>query len=123
MNSSLVSISTLVKSNIGEKCLINLLMNVSLQSLRDYLRLANIYWGISTKSKIDLIEMIINGYICKKINKDEIGDILINKAKKIINENNISIKFLAGYGNAGIKKKDMSIHTDNNKKSSINLVD
>ena len=123
MNSSLVSISTLVKSNIGEKCLINLLMNVSLQSLRDYLRLANIYWGISTKSKIDLIEMIINECFCRKINEDEISDISINKAKKIINENNISIKSLAGYGNAGIKKKDMSIHTDNNKKPSINLVD
>ena len=65
MNSSLVSISTLVKSNVGEKCLINCLTNVSSQSLRDYLRLTNIYCGTSTKSKIDLIEMIIYGFICK----------------------------------------------------------
>ena len=43
MNSSLESISTLVKSNVAENCLINFLMNVSSQSLRDYLRLANIY--------------------------------------------------------------------------------
>ena len=49
MNSSLVAISTLVKSNIGEKCLINILMNISTQSFRDYLRLANIYKGTSTK--------------------------------------------------------------------------
>ena len=46
----------------------------------------------------------------------------INKTKKILNENNISIKSLPGYGNAGIKNKDMSIHTDNNKNSSINLI-
>ena len=86
-------------------------------------RLADIYCGTSTKSKTDLIEMLIYGCICKKINKDEISDISNNKAKKILNENNISIKSLPGYGNAGIKKKDMSIHTDNNKRSSVNLVD
>ena len=51
MNSSLVAISTLVKSNIGEKCLINILMNISTQSLRGYLRLANIYKDTSTKKK------------------------------------------------------------------------
>ena len=34
MNSSLVAIGILVKSNIGEKCLINLLMNISTQPLR-----------------------------------------------------------------------------------------
>ena len=65
MNSSLVAISTLVKSNIGEKCLINILMNISTQSFRDYLRLANIYKGTSTKKnkkKTDLIEMIVWSY-------------------------------------------------------------
>ena len=81
MNSSLVSISTLVKSNVGEKCLINFWVNVSSQSLRYYLRLSNIYCGTSTKSKIDLTEMIIYGCICKKINKDEKIDISNNKAK------------------------------------------
>ena len=51
MNSSLVVTSTLVKRNIGEKCLINILMNTSIQSFRDYLRLANIYKGILQKRK------------------------------------------------------------------------
>ena len=41
----------------------------------------------------------------KKINKDEINDITINKAQKILNENNIPLKSLPGYGNSGIKKK------------------
>ena len=122
MNSSLVSINILVTSNVGEKCPIIFLMNVSPQPLRNYLRLSNIYCGTSTKNKIDLVEMIIYGCIRKKINKDEIRNISINKTKTILNENNISIKSLPGYGNAGIKKKDMSIHTDNNKKSSINLI-
>ena len=65
MNSSLVAISTLVKSNIGEKCLINILMNISTQSFRDYIRLANIYKGTYTKKKkkkTDLIEMIVWSY-------------------------------------------------------------
>ena len=35
MNSSIVVISKLVKSNIREKCLVNFLMNVSAQALRD----------------------------------------------------------------------------------------
>ena len=43
MNSSFVVISKLIKSNIGEKCLVNFFMNVSAQVLRDYLEFANIY--------------------------------------------------------------------------------
>ena len=42
MNSAFVAISTLIKSNIGKKCLIHFLMNVSAQALRDYLECANI---------------------------------------------------------------------------------
>ena len=66
MDSSLVAINTLVKSNIGGKCLINILMNISTQSLRDYLRLANIYQGTSTKKETDLVEMIIYGHINRR---------------------------------------------------------
>ena len=39
MNSSLVAISILVKSNISRQCLINFFTEVSNQSLRSYLRL------------------------------------------------------------------------------------
>ena len=44
------------------KCLVNYLNEVSSQSLRSYLRLANIYDGNSNNKKSDLIEMII--YVC-----------------------------------------------------------
>ena len=45
MNSTFVVIGALVKSNIGEECLINFLMNVSTKGLRDYLQCASIYNG------------------------------------------------------------------------------
>ena len=54
MYSSLVAISILVKSNIGEKSLANFLMNVSTSALRKYLRLANIYKGNQQKRKQNL---------------------------------------------------------------------
>ena len=69
MNSTFAVISTLVKSNMGEKCLINFLMNVSTKALRDYLECANIYKGTSPKKKTDLIEMIIYGCITEKLDK------------------------------------------------------
>ena len=55
MNSTFAVIRTLVKSNMGEKCLINFLMNVSTKGLRDYLECANIYKGTSPKKKPDVI--------------------------------------------------------------------
>ena len=55
MNSTFDVISTLVKSNMREKCLINFLMNVSTKALRDYLECANIYKGTSPKKKTDVI--------------------------------------------------------------------
>ena len=53
MNSSFVCISILVKSKLPKNCLINHLNEISSQSLRSYLRLANIYDGISNKKKSD----------------------------------------------------------------------
>ena len=63
MNSSFVTISTLAKSNVGEKCLINILMNISTQALKDNLKCTNIYKMNSSKKKTDLIEMIVYGCI------------------------------------------------------------
>ena len=51
MDSSFVAISTLVKSDNGEKCLINILMEISTQGLRNYLEFANIYKGNASKKK------------------------------------------------------------------------
>ena len=49
MNSTLVVISTLVKSNIEKKCLIKFLINVSTKGLKDYLECAYICKGTSPK--------------------------------------------------------------------------
>ena len=81
MSLTSIAISTLIKSNIGEKCLISFLMNVSSQSLRDYLECANIYKGTSPKKKSDLMEMIIYGCITEKLNKKEVEE---NQQNKLI---------------------------------------
>ena len=83
---SLIAISILVKSNIGEKFLTNFLMNVSNSALRKYLKLANIYKGESTKKKTELIEMIIYGCITNSINKYEIKEISKDQANKILRD-------------------------------------
>ena len=105
MNSSLVAISTLVKSNIGEKCLASFLMTVSNQALRDYLKSANIYKGDAIKKKIGLIEMIIYGCITNQLNKEGTEDISSKHANQLFKRNGIILKSLPGYGNAGLKKK------------------
>ena len=51
MNSSFTCISILLKSNIPKNCLISFLNEVSSQSLRSYLRFANIYDGNANKKK------------------------------------------------------------------------
>ena len=73
--SSFVVIASLVKSNLGEQCLINILMNLSSDATRDYLEYAKIYWGISSKKKTDLVEMVLYGHITGKINKARVKDI------------------------------------------------
>ena len=110
MNSSFVGISTLIKSDIGEKCLINFLMNISTQALRYYLECPNIYKGNSTKKKTDLIEMIVYGCITDNLNKEGIEDISSKQANQILNKSNITVKSLPGYGNAELKKKDIKTY-------------
>ena len=85
MNSSLVGISTLVKSNVGEKCLVNILMYSSTVALRNYLKLANIYRTNSSKKKTELVEMIVYGCITDKLNKKEIEDISVKEANETLN--------------------------------------
>ena len=107
MNSNFAVISTLVKSNISERCLINFLTNVWSKALRDYLECANTYKGNSAKKKTDLFEMIIYGCINGKLNEKEIGDIWMKQANLILNKNAISTKSLPEYGNAELGKKDI----------------
>ena len=66
---SFVSIATLVKSNLGEKCLKNVLKNISTKALSDYLECAKLCKGASSKKKTNLVEMIVYGHITNQINK------------------------------------------------------
>ena len=53
MNSSFICISVLIKnSNINDQSLIIFLNEVSIKSLRSYLKLANIYDGSSGKKRV-----------------------------------------------------------------------
>ena len=92
MNSSFAGISISVKSRIGERCLMSILMSISSQSLRSYLRLTNIYDANSNKENTDLIEMIVYGCITNKLSKDSIKDISLNKAVSIFKEKDILVK-------------------------------
>ena len=122
MNSSFVCISILVKSKLPKNCLINHLNEISSQSLRSYLRLVNIYDGNSNKKKSDLIEMIIYGCMNGKLKNMDINDISNDKVNTILKEKEISIKSLPGYGNLGLKKKDLKSYEEN-EKCSIKLKD
>ena len=114
MNSLFVCISILVKSNVSRQCLINFLNEVSSQSLRHYLKLANIYDRNSNKKKSDLTEMIIYGCMNEKLKNKRVEDISINKAYSILKQKDIIIKSLPGYGNLGLRKKDIKPYVEVN---------
>ena len=107
MNSAFTVISTLRKSNIGEKCLINSLMDVSTKRLKDYLECASIYKGTSPKKKTNVIEMIVYGCLTWALNKKDLENISIKQANQILIKNNITIDSLPGYGNMGLRKKEI----------------
>ena len=123
MNSSLVCIGTLVKSNISRKCLINFLNRVSSNALRAYLGLAEVYDVNANKKKSDLIDMIVYGCMNGKLKNKVVDEISVKKAYTILIENKINIKSLPGYGNMGLRKKDIKSYIENksNEKSSVNI--
>ena len=82
-------------------------MNVSSKGLKDYLLHASIYNGTSPKKKTDLIEMIVYGCMTGTLNKKDLEDIKIKEAIQILNKNNITTDSLPGYGNMGLKKKEI----------------
>ena len=51
--------------------------------------------------------MTIYGCITEKLHKKEIEDISIKQANQILSKNNITVKSLPGYGNAGLKKNEI----------------
>ena len=123
MNSSLVCIGILVKSNISRHCLINFLNEVSSRALRAYLGLAEVYDGNANKKKSDLIEMIVYGCMNGKLKNKVVDEISVKKAYAILRENNVTVKSLPGYGNMGLRKKDIKPYVENKSdgKSSVNI--
>ena len=123
MNSSLVCIGILVKSNISKLCLINFLNQVSSSALRKYLGAAEVYDGNANKKKSDLIEMIVYGCMNGKLKNKVVDEISVKRAYTILRENNINIKSLPGYGNMGLRKKDIKPYVENksNEKLSVNI--
>ena len=107
MNSSLVCIGILVKSNISKHCLIKFLNEVSSSALRNYLGAAEVYDDNANKKKSDLIEMIVYGCMNGKLKNKIVEDISFNRAITILREHKISIKSLPGNGNMGLRKKDI----------------
>ena len=120
MNSSFLAIATLIKSNLGEKCLINILMNISSDALRDYLECGKIYKGASSKKKTDLVEMIVYGHITDKLNKLRMEDISKKEANQILRSDKILVKSLPGHGNIGLKRKKIVAY--DNKECSIKII-
>ena len=57
-----------------------------------------------------------------KLKNMDISDISNNKSQSILKEKDISIKSLPGYGNLGLKKKDLKPYVET-EKSSIILID
>ena len=121
MNSSCIGI--LVKSNISKRCLINFLNGVSSRTLRVYLGLAEVYDGNANKKKSDLIEMIIYGCMNGKLKNKIVDENSVKNAHTILRENNINIKLLAGYGNMGLRKKDIKPYVENksDSKTAVNI--
>ena len=117
MNSSLVCIGILVKSNISKLCLINFLNQVSSSALRKYLGAAEVYDGNANKKKSDLIEMIVYGCMNGKLKNKVVDEISVKRAYTILRENNINFKSLPGYGNIGLRKKDIKPYVENKSDS------
>ena len=94
--SSFVPTALLVKSNLGEQCLINILMNISTKALSDYLECAKIYKGASSRKKTNLIAMVVYGHIPNEINKMNHVDIPKNECNQILKQNEINVRLLVG---------------------------
>ena len=107
MNASFVMISILVKSNLSDKCLINALYSIDRRAFHNYLGIVEIYDANSSKSKCDLIEMVVYGYIKGKLKKESVSEISLNNAYKILKHQGINILTLPGYGNMNLKRKDI----------------
>ena len=90
---------------VSDKCLISALYSIDSKALRNYLGIVEIYESNSSKSKIDLIEIIVYGYIKGKLKRDGVSDISLSSAFKVLKDKGINVMTLPGYGNMKFKKK------------------
>ena len=79
--SAFLYIATLLNQNILHDELISVLYKVESSSLKQYLRYANIYTDSRIKLKHQLIEMIMYGFMCNKIN--DIPSVEVNDKNKL----------------------------------------
>ena len=113
--SSFVSIATLVKINLCEKHLTNVLKNISAKALSDYLECTKIYNGASSKKKTNLVEMIVYEHITNEINKMNPIDISKTERSQILKQNEINERSLPGHDNVGRKRKEIMASTNNSE--------
>ena len=93
----------LINSNLPRDDIISFLSGVETKMLRQYLRHEKFILANHQKTKKYLIEMIIYGFMCDKIN----GIPLIEEIdKKILKDCNINAITLPGYGNCDKRKKE-----------------
>ena len=67
--------------------------------------------------------MIVYECMNGKLKNKAVDEISVKKAYTILRENNITIKSLPGYGNMGLRKKDIKPYVENKSdgKSSVNI--
>ena len=67
--------------------------------------------------------MIVYGCMNGKLKNKVVDEISVKRAYTILRENNINIKSLPGYGNMGLRKKDIKPYVENKSdgKSSVNI--
>ena len=67
--------------------------------------------------------MIVYGCMNGKLKNKVVDEISVKRAYTILRENNINFKSLPGYGNMGLRKKNIKPYVENksNEKSSFNI--
>ena len=75
------------------------------------------------RKKSDLIEIIVYGCMNGKLKNKIVEDISFNRAVTVLREHKISIKSLPGYGNMGLRKKDIKPYAENKNdgKTAVNI--
>ena len=90
MTSAYLAISFLKQTPLPEKQLRIFLSHLPQEPLKEYLSCSNIYKGKKSRSKYDLIDMIITEKNISKKYGPEDDDLIQEEAMKILNNNNFA---------------------------------